>query len=71
MSETPGKAASKRQSDPWPIVPTRQPARPQFGGRLTVETLLGTARGRHTASVAGRYGGRNKAEVPAFKYAGT
>jgi hypothetical protein len=38
---------------------------------LTIESLLGTARGRHTASVAGRYVGRNKAEVPPFRYAGT
>lgn len=71
MSEPTGKSAAKGQSDSRSIFPIRQSERSHFAGGLTIECLLGTTWGGHMASLAGWYGGRNKAEVPAFKYAGT
>jgi len=71
MREPAGESPAEGQSDSWSILPIRQSERSHFAGGLTIESLLGSAWGGHMASLEDRYGGRNKAEVPAFKYAGT
>ena len=71
MSESTGESAAEGQSDSRSILPIRQSERSHFAGGLTIESLLGAAWGGHRASLEGWHAGRNNAEVPAFKYAGT